>query len=55
MSEISDESHKNNMNFIKACLAYEQVLKLEPDPLEARAWAKRKVTELLAAALKGVE
>lgn len=31
-----------------------ELLKKEPDPLEARAWAKKKVDELVRKAMEGV-
>jgi hypothetical protein len=34
---------------------YEQLLKKEPDPLEARAWAKKKVNELVKRATEGMK
>jgi hypothetical protein len=40
---------------MKQKLRYEKLLQSMPDPIEARAWAKKKVDELVKKAMEGMK
>lgn len=48
----SSDEHKARMRWAQVQILYEKVLQKSPNRLEARAWAKKKVDELVRKAIE---